>query len=213
MPASEPDLNDITAVILAGGKATRMGGEDKGLVELNGRPMIEYVIESLLPQAGKLLINANRNSEQYRRYGFEVIADSLDGFHGPLAGIASAMQVVDTKYLVTAPCDSPLLPVDLVPRLGQRLVADNADIAVANNGERLQPVFAIMKTGLLQSLLNYLENGDRKIDRWYAQHHTVDVDFSDKPETFLNINSPDDLSRIENHLRSESWIQQSRKSR
>jgi len=194
--------NDITAVILAGGKATRMGGDDKGLINLNDKAMVEYVIEVLTPQVGSLLINANRNPEKYAQYGYPVITDQLEGFHGPLAGIASAMQVAETDYLLITPCDSPFLPGDLAQRLSHGLLTNNADISVACDGARLQPVFALLKTMLLDSLREFLQSGQRKIDQWYKQHKMIAVDFSDKPETFLNINSPEDISRIENRLLS-----------
>lgn len=194
--------NNITAVILAGGKATRMGGDDKGLINLNDKAMVEYVIDVLSPQVGSLLINANRNPEKYAQYGYPVITDQLEGFHGPLAGIASAMQVAETDYLLITPCDSPFLPGDLAQRLFHVLLSTKADISVAYDGARLQPVFALLKTMLLDSLSKYLQSGERKIDQWYKQHEMIAVDFSDKPDTFLNINSPEDISRIENRLLS-----------
>lgn len=192
--------SDITAVILAGGRATRMGGTDKGLVQVNKRAMVEHVLDTLKPQVGALLINANRNPDSYRDFGYPVIADELAGFHGPLAGIASAMRHADNSYLLVAPCDSPFLPADLASRLYQGLVDNDVDISVAHNGERMQPVFALIKTSLLESLERYLQSGERKIDRWYEKHPMTTVDFSDKPETFLNINTPDDIRDIESRL-------------
>ena len=194
------DIADITAVVLAGGRATRMGGTDKGLVTLNNRAMIEYVIDSLRPQAGTILINANRNLDTYRRYGYPVISDDLEGFHGPLAGIASAMRAASTGLLLVTPCDSPFLPDDLVRRLYDSMLKNRADISVAHNGKRMQPVFALMNTRLRDSLLGYLNKGERKIDLWYNQHTMISVDFADKPETFLNINTPEDIRKIESRL-------------
>ncbi|MCG8324823.1 MAG: molybdenum cofactor guanylyltransferase [Thiotrichales bacterium] len=189
--------NEITAVILAGGRARRMGGEDKGLIKLNGRPMLEYIIEALQSQAGRLIINANRNISRYREYGIPVVQDETADFQGPLAGIASAMRISTGSYLLTVPCDSPYLPQDLGNRLGTALIDHAADISVANNGERLQPVFALLKTALLDSLENYLQRGERKIDLWYKQHRIIEVDFSDNPEAFLNINTPEDILMME----------------
>lgn len=188
---------DITGVILAGGQARRMQGQDKGLVLLNNTPMIEYVIESLKPQVGELLINANRNLEKYSAYGFDVISDELNGYHGPLAGMASALNKVTTPYMLTAPCDSPFIANDLAAKLINALQADDADISVAHNGERMQPVFCLMKKELLPSMNNYLNKGERKIDTWFSQHKLAIADFSDNPKTFDNLNTIEDIQLIE----------------
>lgn len=185
--------DDITGVILAGGQARRMGGEDKGLIMLSNKPMIEYIIDAFKPQTGTLIINANRNHEQYSKYGLEIITDELSGYCGPLAGMASALQTVKTDYIVTAPCDSPFVPNDLVERLSHAFEDNNVEISVAHNGERMQPVFCILKKSLQQSLSDYLDSGERKIDRWFKQHQLAIADFSDIPETFDNINTPEDI--------------------
>lgn len=177
-----------------------MGGRDKGLLALNGRAMIEHVLGALVPQAGALLINANRSIEEYARFGYPVIRDELEGFNGPLAGVASCMGVVKTPFMVTAPCDSPFVPGDLVTRLAEPFRQHGTEIAVAHNGERMQPVFAMLRTSLLDSLLAFLGEGERKIDRWFGRHDTVTVDFSDQPAAFLNVNSPDELADIEKRL-------------
>jgi molybdenum cofactor guanylyltransferase len=192
---------EITAVILAGGRGSRMGGKDKGLVEINDLPLIEHVLSAVSPQAGQLIINANRNLEEYRRYGFPVVSDTMANYQGPLAGFASAMAAAETNYIVTIPCDSPLLPDDLVQRLVQALNHEDAELAVAHDGERLQPVFALLRVSLLPSLLQFLQRGDRKIDLWYAQHKMAKADFSDIPETFLNINTPADQQQLQQHER------------
>ncbi len=192
---SEMNRN-ITAVVLAGGLARRMGGQDKGLVDVFGRPMIEHVLDTLRPQVEQILINANRNHETYASYNYPVISDSIEGYCGPLAGMASAMQHCDTPYLMATPCDSPFLPDDLVARLYNALQAEQASISVAHDGDRMQPVFALLDCNLLESLLTFLHSGERKIDRWYAQQHCVLADFSDCPDTFLNINSPEDITEL-----------------
>lgn len=194
----------VTGVILAGGQARRMHGQDKGLVELGGCPMVQYVLESIAPQVGYVIINANRNREIYGHFGCPVVADEFAGFCGPLAGIASSMRVVDTPLMVTAPCDSPFVPADMVERLYMQLVHDDADISVAHNGDRIQPVFVLLKTGLLESMLTYLRQGERKIDKWFKQHKMTLTDFSDKPDTFLNINTPKDLELIEAKLKKQN---------
>jgi molybdenum cofactor guanylyltransferase len=197
--AIHPD--SITGVVLAGGAARRMGGTDKGLIRLSGRPMVEYVLNALQPQVGHLLINANRNLEQYRAYGVPVISDERSGYEGPLAGMASALRAVDTEYLVTAPCDSPFVPPDLVQRLAAAIQDGRADIGVAHDGLRMQPVFSLLRRSRLDALIGYLDRGERKIDRWFSEQRTATADFSGLPDAFLNNNTPDDVRRIENRMR------------
>lgn len=194
----------FTAVILAGGQARRMGGQDKGLIELAGSPMIQHILEAIAPQVGKVIINANRNQEIYAHYGYPVIADELDGYCGPLAGMASSMRAVDTPFMVTVPCDSPFVPIDLVERLYLRMIHEDADISVAHNGERIQPVFTLLKTTLLDSLLDFLGKGERKIDKWFENHKLAITDFSDKPDTFININTRNELVLIESRLKENN---------
>lgn len=196
------DRTAVTGVVLAGGRARRMGGEDKGLVVLDGRRMVEYVLDALRPQVAAVLVNANRNQEAYARLtGCRVLADSMEGFAGPLAGMASALAVIDTEYLVTAPCDAPLVTGDLAPRLHAALVARHAEIAVAHDGERLQPVFALLRRGVLAGMLDYLRAGERKIDRWYATRLMATADFSDATDMFHNINTPQEHADLEARLR------------
>ena len=189
--------HEITAVVLAGGRGRRMEGRDKGLVEFQGRPLIIHVIEAISPQVSSLLINANRNAETYAALGYPVIADTLDGFQGPLAGFLSAMQTATCEDIVTVPCDGPMLPADLVARLVKARAEAGAEIAVAHDGDRLQPVYALIPVRLKDSLKRYLQAGDRKIDLWYAQHRMVAADFSDIPETFININTEQERDRLQ----------------
>jgi len=197
-----PAHSEVTGVILAGGQARRMGGEDKGLVALGGRAMIEYAIDALRPQVDALLINANRNTGHYQRYGYPVLPDLQGGYCGPLAGMASAMAAAATAYLVTVPCDSPRLCQDLVARLDAALQAEGAEIAVAHDGERLQPVFALMQTALYEDLTAWLARGERKIDRWYAEHRVAVVDFRDRLETFENVNTPEERDALWRRMRA-----------
>ena len=190
--------NDITGVILAGGRARRMGGADKGLVLFNGKPLIEYVIDALEPQVGRLLINANRNHEKYRSYKFDVISDELKDYCGPLAGMACVLNEINTPYLVTAPCDTPFITDNLVKNLSSSIVHENTEISVAHNGERLQPVFCMIKKTLITSINEYLQNGGRKIDQWFEQHSLSIVDFSSHSECFENFNSKDEILISEN---------------
>jgi len=192
---------DITAVVLAGGRARRMGGEDKGLVTVAGRPMVAHTIDALRPQGAEVIVNANRNADAYRAAtGCRVIADTIGGFAGPLAGMASALEASDTRLLLTAPCDSPLVTEDLGPRLHAAMTRHGAEIAVAHDGERMQPVFALIGRALLCDLLAFLAAGERKIDAWYATRHAVTADFSDILDTFLNVNTPQDRDRLERQL-------------
>ena len=177
-----------------------MGGQDKGLIALNGRPLIEFVLAALTPQVGQIIINANRNQAIYAQYGHPVIKDEFDGYCGPLAGMASCLRAVTTPVMVTAPCDSPFVPGDLVTRLYQKMLQDAAEISVAHNGERLQPVFTMMQNTVLGSLLDFLRKGERKIDKWFGLHKVSVVDFSGQPDTFLNINTRDELALVEARL-------------
>ena len=196
-PSADTVANQVTGVILAGGRATRMGGVDKGLIPVNGRPMIAWVIDVLRPQVAELLVNANRNLDEYRALGYPIIDDGDREFRGPLAGIASGMRAATNKYVAFAPCDSPLVCDDLVPRLHAALSAAGTRIAVAHDGERLQPVFALLESALLDDLVRYLDSGGRKIDRWYAEHGFARADFSDVAESFANINAPDEKQAVE----------------
>ncbi len=187
---------DITAVILAGGQGRRMGGQDKGLLDFNGRLMIEILIEALQNQALDIVINANRNQSKYQSYGYPVINDELKDFQGPLAGFASAMAVVKSDYILTLPCDSPMLADNFVERFIETHNREQTPVCVAHDGERLQPVYALIDTGLLDDLKRFLESGERKIDRWYAQYSYAIVDFSAEKTMFENINTPEDRQRL-----------------
>jgi len=193
----------VTGLILAGGQARRMGGRDKGLIELCGRPMVAHALAAIAPQVDALLVNANRHLDRYREcgepYDADVVSDTLDGYQGPLAGIARGLAVCTTDYMVCAPCDSPLVSDDLVARLESARRAAEAEISVAFCG-RLQPVFALLPTALLPSLEAYLAAGDRKIDRWYDRHRVAEADFSDRPEQFLNVNTPEEHAELERKL-------------
>jgi len=201
MDNNKQTIHNITGVILAGGRAKRMGGQDKGLVSVHGQPMIKLIIEQLALQVNGIIINANRNIEQYKKFNYPVISDhDSDDFYGPLAGMLSAMKASNTDYILSVPCDSPFLPSDLSERLLTELLNHNSDISVVHDGERMQPVFALIKTNLADSLQAFLDNGDRKIDLWYKQHHMVLADLSDCKNISLNINTPDELQKLEQQL-------------
>ena len=190
----------VTGLVLAGGRARRMAGRDKGLIELAGRPMVHWVVQRLVPQTASVLISANRNVERYADLGFEVIRDADDGFLGPLAGISAGLTQAATPWLVTVPCDSPLLVADLVVRLSAAVPEKGTGIAVAYDGNRLQPVFSLIHQDLAPDLVDFLHSGGRKIDLWLDRHVWARVDFSDHPDMFLNINTPEELAELEKQL-------------
>ncbi|MFB1486758.1 MULTISPECIES: molybdenum cofactor guanylyltransferase MobA [unclassified Thiocapsa] len=187
-------------MILTGGRGLRMGGIDKGLVELAGRPLIEWVLDALAPQVGALLINANRHCEIYARYGMPVIADSDPGFNGPLAGMLSAMRASRTDWILTVPCDGPLLPTDLASRLVAALMSGDAPLATVTEGGRIHPVYVLLPVALEQSLSADLAAGTRKVREWLARHRHALADFSDQPQAFANINSAEDAARLASQL-------------
>ena len=194
---NSPEKNNITAVVLAGGRGRRLGGQDKGLLEIDGRPLIEHILELVTPQVTAVIINANRNQPIYSSYGHPVISDNMTDYQGPLAGFAAALSVCNTDYIITLPCDGPFVPGDLVNRLSAAIEENDADLAVAHDGERMQPVYALIPRSLLGSLQDFLDDGDRKIDLWYARHNTALADFSDVVDTFFNINTEDDRRSID----------------
>ena len=185
---------DITGVVFAGGQGRRMGGVDKGLVELDGRALVAHVIERLAPQVRTLVINANQNCERYAAFGYPVVADVIPGFAGPLAGLHAAMAAATTPYVATSPCDSPFLPEDLVARLAAAFDARPIDLAVARTFEQPHPVFSLVRTDVRPHLETFLRGGGRKIDAWYATLRTTDVRFDDEADAFRNINTAAELA-------------------
>jgi molybdopterin-guanine dinucleotide biosynthesis protein A len=189
----------ITAVILAGGLGRRMGGVDKGLQQIHGQPMVQQVLNRLQPQVGQVLINANRHLDEYKGFGVPICSDSISGYAGPLAGIQAALLHTTTPYLVSVPCDSPLLPKDLVTRLASAMHQHTADAAVAVTGDPDQvqrhPVFLLLKSELRNSLEHYLGSGGRKVDDWLASLKCIDVQFDDEM-AFTNVNTPEDIAAL-----------------
>ena len=190
-------MASVTGVVLAGGQGSRMGGVDKGLQPFRGRPMAAHAVERLAPQVDELLINANRNPEAYAQFGHRVIADEIEGFAGPLAGFERGLAHATGNLVVTAPCDSPFLPLDLVKRLRAALDAGDVELAVAKTGAQAHPVFCLMRRTVHESLRQFLSRGERKIDRWYASLKVVEVPFDDEADAFLNINTREELASLE----------------
>jgi len=207
------DASDISALILAGGRGTRMGGVDKGLLLFNGIPLVQHCLTRLQSSGGvgQILINANRHLATYESFGVPVLSDDLADYAGPLAGFLVGLAHCNTPYLLTLPCDTPLFPLDLTSRLVAALETQQADIAMASapeigdNGQaqlRPQPVFCLLRKALLESLTQFTQAGGRKIGAWTASHNTVLVPFDrpgDHPQAFFNANTPTELHQVERH--------------
>lgn len=193
-------LEQITGLILAGGRGSRMGGVDKGLQNHHGVPLALHALLRLQPQVGELMVNANRNIGAYEAFGVPVWPDASADFPGPLAGLLAGLERCETPYLVSVPCDTPHFPDDLVARLAAGLVAQDAEIAMAATREegqqRLQPVFCLLRTELMESLVAFMQAGERKIDRWTAKHRMAIVEFDDAA-AFFNANTLAELQQLQ----------------
>ena len=192
MSRSPTQPSPLTGMILAGGKARRMGGQDKGLIPYRGRPLIAHVLGRLAPQVDAVLINANRSRDQYAQFGHPVIVDAEDGFLGPLAGILAGLRAAQTELLLCVPCDSPQISPDLAVKLASPFTQAAVRISVASCGGRLQPVFAMLHTGLSDALDDFLCHGGRKIDEFYGAQGFEEVSF-ENPKEFRNINTCEEL--------------------
>lgn len=198
------EASQITGVILAGGRGSRMGGVDKGLQPYRGVPLALHTLMRLQPQVGELMINANRNLSAYESFGVPVWPDADPDFAGPLSGFLVGLERAETPFVVTVPCDTPDFPVDLVPRLARALEAEGAELAMVRapdsedpqHAPRAQPVFCLLRTTLLESLVKFTHDGGRKIDRWTAQHRCAMVDFDDAAP-FFNANTLNELRQLE----------------
>lgn len=177
-----------------------MQGRDKGLVKLNGLALIEHVIAAVEPQVDNLLISANRNLDQYRTYGYPVIRDRIEDYAGPLAGILTALETIDTDLLLCVPCDCPWIPADLLQRLQTAMRVQEGEISCVTDGKRLHPVFALLKRSLANDLAAYLDTGERAVYRWFKRRRLVQVDFSRSPKLFLNINTEEALQSLNSDL-------------
>jgi len=206
-PALPQPTDHISAVLLAGGQGSRMGGIDKGLVELAGKAMAAHALARLAPQVDELLINANQNLERWRAFGYPVFSDDFggaDGFCGPLAGLHGALARARHPFVLSAPCDSPFLPPDLVARLARALHASAAQLAVATTAGRAHPVFCLCRRELAPQLADFLAAGGRKVGAWHSTLQVVEVPFDDNPAAFRNINTAAELSAAEHDLRGDT---------
>ena len=202
-PALPQPTDHISAVLLAGGQGSRMGGIDKGLVELAGRPMAAHALARLAPQVDELLINANQNRERWRTFGYPVFSDDFGGaggFCGPLAGLQAALMRARHPLVLSVPCDSPFLPTDLVARLAHALHASAAQLAVATTAGRAHPVFCLCRRELAPQLADFLAAGGRKVGAWHSTLRVVAVPFDDNPAAFRNINTAAELSAAAHDL-------------
>ena len=186
----------ITGLVLAGGLGRRMGGIDKGLQAFRGEPMVAQVIRRFAPQVDALIVNANQNIERYAAFGHPVVPDVITGYAGPLAGLHAGLHACRTPLLVTSPCDSPFLPLDLVARLREALEREGADLAVARTGAQSHPVFSLVRRHVLPGLTDFLDGGGRKVDLWYSALKVVEVSFDDQPDAFANINTLNELAAL-----------------
>ena len=191
-----PVRETLTGVVLAGGRARRLGGVDKGLLMVGGRPLIAWTLDALAPQVGSVLINANRHLERYAEFGYPVVADSLPDHQGPLAGLLAGMCAARTDWILTLPCDGPRPPLDLAARLIAALVEQDAELAVATDGRRRQSVHALLPVALAEDLEGFLAEGGRRVEDWQRRHRLALADFSDQPEAFGNLNTPEELQRF-----------------
>ena len=192
--------NDITAIILAGGRGSRMGGTDKGLQNFKGTPMALHALMRVGSQVGYCMVNANRNLSAYESFGADVWPDGNDEFAGPRSGFVIGLEHCETPYLLTVPCDTPHFPQDLARRMVEGLEAANADIAMAAQARHTQPVFCLIKHRMLESLLAFMKSGGRKIDAWTGTQNTVLVHFdeiNDDPRAFANANTAQELIALE----------------
>ena len=194
------DAEEVTGLVLAGGRGSRMGGADKGLQNHRGVPLALHALLRLQPQVGALLINANRNIGAYEALGAPVWPDPIDGFAGPLAGFMAGLEHCETPWLVTVPCDTPDFPQDLVARLAEAAAREGAEIAYAttleDGREQPHPVFCLLRSELMESLVAFLHGGGRKIDAWFAQHRSVRVPFADA-SAFFNANTAAELAQLQ----------------
>ncbi|NKB62844.1 MAG: molybdenum cofactor guanylyltransferase [Gammaproteobacteria bacterium] len=211
-PSQRMTLEQISAVILAGGMARRMNGQDKGLMKFQGLPMVNRISRALEVQCHRVMINANRNIQYYTPLGFDVFSDELTNYQGPLSGMYTALGKLQTNWLITVPCDGPFVDEHYVSKMYEAVEQNKTQLAVASFDGRLQPVYALIHRSLKSSLGAFLQTGERKIDRWYHQHDFSIVDFDDSPEMFININTPEQLLDLETRYHSDVSISASEDS-
>ena len=198
MPGS---AEEISAVILAGGRGRRMGGADKGLVKYRQRPLVEWVLDAIRPQVSEVLISANRNVDVYAQYGCRVVSDTLPEFPGPLAGVLSTMEVVNTPWLLVTPCDSPHLPANLAQNLLDAAQAAGVPIAVAADAQHEHYITMLVQTRLADSLRDYLHSGQRAVHAWQQGFNPARLTFA--REELQNFNTLAEMGLPSQHRNSK----------
>lgn len=193
-------FNHTQAIVLTGGRGERMGGRDKGLIELCGRPLVQWVTDSIAPQVDEVILSANRNLDEYKKLGFPVVVDELKDFQGPLAGIHSALGRVTSEFVLVVPTDSPKLPLDLCFKLGTALVHADVEVAVVETGGRMQPVLMLFRSDIKPEIERWLEQGSRKVLDWIKSRRYVTVAFSDDELLTVNINDNESLAAASEKL-------------
>jgi len=191
---------DITGIIIAGGQSKRMQYADKGLTKIHGKPMISYVINSLSKQVNNIIINSNSYIKEYQKFGYPVIADTMDNHQGPLAGIVSVLTVVETPYAMILPCDVPCCPTTLGPQLMNAMQHKNADVCVAHDGRRMQSLIMLLRCSIKTHMESYLASGQRKVETWILNQHYTTADFSQNHQWFFNVNTPDELAHLDKFI-------------
>lgn len=196
-----PIIPSITGLMLAGGRGQRMGGIDKGLIQLKGKTLAARTLSRLAQQTAAQFISANRSNDGYQALGVKVLADRRPDYPGPLAGIEAGLHDSTTDLVLVVPCDAPLLPIDLAERLLLAMQAHQAEIALASDGERPQFLHALITRRLLPDLSRYLDDDGHAVYRWYQLHKVIEVDFSDCRDAFVNINTPEELEALGHKLK------------
>lgn len=193
---------EIAILVLAGGRGSRMGGRDKGLIPVLGRPALDHLLARIRPQSTRIMISANRNLAQYARYGYPLVRDTLDGFAGPLAGIHAGLSACNTRYMLSVPVDAPLVSPDYLARMKQSLEGSDRPACAAEFEGQLEPVFCLAERDTASALETYLAAGRRSVHGWLEHIGATRVDFSDVPEQFINLNRAADRHRLETLLRT-----------
>jgi molybdopterin-guanine dinucleotide biosynthesis protein A len=196
-----PQIHPISAILLAGGAGRRMGGEDKGLLKLKGKPLVEWVLARIAPQVDEILISANRNLDTYRAFGYPVLPDKTEGYAGPLAGIARGLLDAKHELILSVPCDTPFLPDDLVARLMSALFAGDFDLAVPVIAGAGQHAICLMRRQVGANLAGYLAQGGHKVQEWQAGLKCAQTDFTDAAPFFVNLNQPEQLAALESRIK------------
>ena len=189
--------NNVNALILAGGRSSRMQFQDKGLMRLNNKPMVAQIVQRLKPQVKEILISANNNLDVYRQYSECVLEDEFDDFRGPIAGICEGLKMTSSDFLLVVPCDGPRLPMDLAKRMLASCLKEGSLLATVHDGQFKQPTYSLIHKSLLANAKDFLIRGERKLGLWLKENHATLVDYSDQPEAFVNINSVEQLQELE----------------